>query len=236
MLMLPTAPAATARANAAPASIPEWLAALSNLPADKRAEYISSFTLAKQYIAQGNWVACDAELTTCEFIFPHNPNVWNLRVMCYIEQKRLEEASEEMKKAQAALPEDPTTLINQASLHMAKGEYHECIRETGDILSSLSIPLTQDIRDILTFRIFLCHLLQGEVTEALDSVANVSPLSDTPLYYYSRAAVCSLDRDEEGAVNNLSAATRIFYNAPSMLTPYQRAYLYFRQILNEKRH
>lgn len=208
------------------AQVPDWLARLSNLPRAQREEYISHFAQAKAALAQGNWVDCDAELTSCEFIFNENPNIHNLRVVCYIEQKRFEAAEEEMEKAVALLPDDPTTLVNLASLHMAKKDYRVCITKISDVLEDPrhNTNISQEVRDILIFRIFLCHLMLGEIAQAEEWVRELSPISDTPLFYYSRAALCLYMRDAPGAQRDLKSAANIFASG-GLLVPYQRALL-----------
>ena len=204
--------------------VPEWLAQLSNLPREQRNEYIAHFTQAKAALAQGNWVDCDAELTSCEFIFNKNPNIHNLRVVCYIEQKRYDAATEALEKARELLPDDATTLVNAASLHMAKKDYRACIREMTDVLETPSHNISQEVRNILIFRVFLCHLMLGEVSQAEEWVSGLSPISDTPLFYYSRAAVCLYLRDAHGAQRDLQSAANIFSES-GLLIPYQRALL-----------
>lgn len=204
--------------------VPEWLAQLSNLPREQRDEYIQNFTLAKQALNTGNWVACDAALTSCEFIFNKNPHIHNLRIVCYIEQKRMESAAEEMEKALKILPNDPTTLVNLATLRMAQKDYRGCIKEMTDVLENRQTDIKQEVRDILIFRIFLCHLMLGEVTQAEEWVSELSPISDTPLFYYSRAALCLYLKDAPGAQQDLQSAANIFA-AGGLLVPYQRALL-----------
>lgn len=206
--------------------IPAWLAELSNLPRAKREEYIAHFAKAKAALAQGNWVDCDAELTSCEFLFNKNPNIHNLRVACYIEQKRFADAEEEMEKARKLLPSDPTTLVNMAGLHMAKKDYAACISSMTEVLESpaLNLTISQEVRDILVFRIFLCHLMRGELQQAEEWVSDLTPISDTPLFYYSRAAICLYLRDAAGARRDLQSASNIFGES-GMLVPYQRALL-----------
>lgn len=204
--------------------VPEWLAQLSNLPRAQREEYITHFAQAKASLAQGDWVNCDAELTSCEFIFNKNPNIHNLRVVCYIEQKRFDAAEEEMAKARKLLPDDATTLVNLASLHMAKKNYNVCITEITEVLDDTRHIISQEVSDILIFRVFLCHLMLGEVQQAEEWVSTLTPLSDTPLFYYSRAAICLYLRDAAGAQRDLQSAANIF-SASGRLVPYQRALL-----------
>lgn len=205
--------------------IPQWLADLSNLPREQRTEYINTFSAAKVALAKGDWVTCDTLLTTCELIFRGNPHICNMRAVCYIEQKRFADAQIEVDKAKKELPDDPTTLVNIATLHMARGEYQACVDEMSELISAYGYSVNPEVLDILTFRVFLSHLMLGHETEALELVQDVSPLSDTPLYYYSRAAVCLYKKDLTGAKGDMQSAARIFNNSAARLAPYQRALL-----------
>lgn len=214
--------------------VPQWLADLSNLPREQRQEYVANLSAAKAALAQGDWVTCDTLLTTCELIFHGNPHISNMRAVCYIEQKRFADAETEVAKARKELPDDPTTLVNIATLHMAQGQYQACIDEMTEILETASYTVRREVLDILTFRVFLCHLMMGNEAKALELVQDISPLSDTPLYYYSRAAVCLFKNDITGAKGDLQAAARIFSNSAAMLIPYQRALQSCRLSMPEK--
>lgn len=225
-LLLPalTAPSAAAAAPQAAATeeVPQWLAELSNLKPELRNEYIRTFSAAKLELARGNWVGCDTELTSCELLFNRNPHVWNMRTVCLIEMQQFDAAQRELNKAKEALPEDPSTLANIATLHMAKGEYRECITEMQELLSDPHLSLKPEVADILRFRVFLSYLMMGDFNTAAELVQDISPLSDTPLYYYSRAAICLYNNDTKGAQTDLQSAARIF-NSAAALSPYQRA-------------
>lgn len=215
--------------------VPQWLADLSNLPREQRKEYIENFAEAKAAMAQGDWVTCDSLLTTCELIFRGNPHISNMRAVCYIEQKRFADAQKEIEKAKKELPDDPTTLVNIATLHMAQGHFQACIDEMTNIIEANRYSVRPEVVDILTFRMFLCHLMMGHEQNALELVQEVSPLCDTPLYYYSRAAVCLFKNDVVGAKNDLQSAARIFSNNPAQLAPYQRALLNCRLSVPEEK-
>lgn len=206
----------------ADAPVPEWLAELSNLPRNDREEYVKLFTQAKQDLAAGNWVACDTDLTGCEMIFPKNPNVWNMRCTCYTEQKRFDEAAAELEKARKVLPRDPSTLVNIATLHMARKEYKECIDELSGIIEQVRFTVPEAVVDILTFRIFLCYLMLGQEDAAVNLVEDYGPLADSPIFYYSRAAICIYKKDLNGAREDMASADRIFANNGATV-PYQRA-------------
>ena len=76
--------------------MPEWLIEFSNLPGKQREQYLQNFSKAKLAYQKGEWVVCYSALADCEMIFKDNPNVWNLRACCLMEQKFLDEAAAEL--------------------------------------------------------------------------------------------------------------------------------------------
>lgn len=213
-------PLAAQQQQAAP--VARWLADFSNLPKETRAEYIDLFHRAKQAYVFGDWIICYALLEECEMIYNKNPHVWNLRAVCLIGQKKLEEAEQELIKAKKELPHDETTYMNIANLHMAKGEYQQCIDVLSNIIDSMPDPVSQNLVDILTFRIYLCHIMLGQRKEARQLVSHLTPLSDTPLYYYSQAALHISRGDRTQARQDIQAADTIFAKGNATL-PYLRA-------------
>lgn len=199
-----------------------WLADFSNLPKETRAEYIDLFHRAKRAYVFGDWIICYALLEECEMLYNKNPHVWNLRTVCLIAQNKLEEAEQELIKAKKELPHDETTYMNIANLHMAKGEYQQCIDVLRNIIDSMPDPVSQNLVDILTFRIYLCHIMLGQRKDARNLVSHLTPLSDTPLYYYSQAALHISRGDRTQARQDIQAADTIFAKGNATL-PYLRA-------------
>ena len=203
--------------------IPQWLADFSNLPTDKREQYLTHFNRAKYAYHQGQWIDCIAQLAECEIIVRGNPNVWNLRASCLLEQKYFKEAEEELRKVLKVMPHDPVTLMNMANVHMACKRYKESL--------SIIIPLREDLYlqhaadellYVLDYRALLCHLLQGNKEKAMASATSVSPMADTPLYYYAKASIALKEGKRSDAVHYLSVVERIFANNRACI-PYQRA-------------
>lgn len=204
------------------APVAKWLADFSNLPKETRAEYINLFQRAKQAYVFGDWIICYALLEECEMLYNKNPHVWNLRAVCLIAQNKLTEAEQELLKAKKELPHDETTYMNIANLHMAKGEYQQCIEVLRSIIDSIPDPAPQNLIDILTFRIYLCHCMLGQKKEAKKLVSHLTPLSDTPLYYYSQAVFHITRGNKTQARQDIQAADTIFAKGNSTL-PYLRA-------------
>lgn len=218
-------PVAAQASNSTATSInelPGWLIDFSNLPKETQQEYIAAFQAAKAEYAAGNWIICCAYLNECEFIFRGNPHVWNLRATCLIEQKNLDEAEEMLNKARRELPHDETTIMNLANLYMAREEYALCIDTLSSILQTLNERASAELLNVLVFRIYLCRLMLGQQQQAADMVKHLNPLSDTPLYYFSQAALHISKGNRKQATEDINAASAIFSQNNAIL-PYIRS-------------
>lgn len=202
--------------------LPDWLITFSNLAREDRAVYLELFNEAKAAYAQGEWVTCITRLADCELIFEGNPNVWNLRACCLMEQKYFNEAEVELQRALQAAPQDPVTIMNVANLQLAQGKYRESLQTLAKLRSDLPDETSQELLYVLDFRALLCHLMLGQPEKARELVKDLNPMSDTPLYYYSKAAFAMAEGNRIEAARNLQIVRRI-YAKGSAAEPYQRS-------------
>ena len=201
--------------------LPSWLVTFSNLTKEDRQKYLQGFARAKQAFQKGDWNGCILEITNCEIIFNENPNSWNLRLSCMIELKQLEHADEYLEKVKEALPKDPLTLLNIANLHMVRQEFQPCINELTAIIRNMPYDTEEELINIMRFRIMLCHLMLGHEDQAEDIIKELSPLDDTPLYYYGKAALNIFHGKRQDAMMDVNSANNIFRNSQATI-PYQR--------------
>ena len=202
--------------------LPAWLVEFSNLPRNDREQYLRAFNNAKVAYQQGQWIACIGYLADCEMIFRDNPNVWNLRACCLMEQKYFEEAAEELMRVRKAMPNDPVTVMNLANLHMASGRHKESIETIHELRDMLPYETAPELLYVLDFRELLCHVMLGQMEEAKELVKELNPMSDTPLYYYSRAVFALTEGNRVEASRNLRLANSIFSKGNAVV-PFQRA-------------
>lgn len=202
-------------------NMPQWLIDFSNLPRLEREQYLRAFNNAKRAYQQGQWVACIGYLADCEMIFRGNPNVWNLRACCLLEQKFFEEAEAELERVRKALPNDPVTTMNLANIQMARGHYKESIATLNALRDLLPYETPKELLYALDFRELICHTMLGQRQEAEKLVSNLSPISDTPLYYYSQVVFALADGNRMEASRYLRIAGSIFSKG-NTLVPYQR--------------
>ncbi len=222
----------TPEQNAALEEMPAWLISFSNLPKEKREEYVTRLNQAKQAYHAGKWVDCIAYLAECELIMTGNPNIWNLRASCLMEQKYFEEAEAELNRVLAAMPGDQVALMNQANLFMATGRYTQSLQILNSLRDALPLDADAELHNVLAFRAMLCYLMLGQEKEAKEQMKHVSAMSDTPLYHFGKGA-CALSRgDRQEASRQIHLAEMIFANNKAYI-PYQRS-LALSGILNIK--
>lgn len=204
-------------------NLPQWLVDFSNLPRVEREHYLLTFNKAKVAYMQGQWVLCIGHLADCEMIFRGNPNIWNLRASCLMEQKYFEEAAEELQRARKALPNDPVTIMNQANLHLVQGHYQESINTIHELRNVLPYETPQELIYILDFRELICLVMLGRQEEARNLVKELNSMSDTPLYYFSQAVFALASGNRMEATRNLRVANNIFSKG-NVMVPFQRVF------------
>ncbi|MBR5889696.1 MAG: hypothetical protein IKY92_06620 [Akkermansia sp.] len=204
-------------------ALPQWLIDFSNLPAETRNTYIGKFNLAKEAYQQDRWIDCIALLAECEIILRGNPNIWNLRACCLMEQQYFTEAEEEIKRVLEATPDDEVARMNLAYVYMARGLYKESLAITTRQREDLYLMHAEDeLLYALDFRVLLCYLLMGQEDKAHAIATSVTPMTDTPLYHYAKAAIALVKGNPQAAAYNLNLAKVIFANNKAYI-PYERA-------------
>lgn len=201
--------------------LPKWLVEFSNLPGEQRTLYINTFKQAKQAYHNGQWIDCITLLAKCEIIQRGNPSIRQLRASCLMEQKYFDEAMAELEILQKEQPDDALTHMNIAQIHLACGRYEESLKQMSQLREMLPYDTSQEVLDILTYRALLCYLMMGQPEKASSLVVDLSPMADTPLYYYSRVAFALVEKDFKEAEYYENVATRVFANNRAY-EPYRR--------------
>lgn len=207
------------------AAVPLWLQELSNLPAEQRQLYTSSFAKAKAAYAAAKFAECELHLNSCEMIYQSNPSVWSLRASLYIAQQRFDEAESLIEKVIKEQPDDSIAAFNLSSLSLGKGDYKRCIEQTSELLEKIRFHEDMQLQHSLKFRLLLSHLMLGQKAEAEKLVADVTPLDDSPLYYYAQAAFAIYRGDSAAAAKEIATADRI-YRSEKYLPSYKQSLSY----------
>ncbi|MDO5471118.1 MAG: hypothetical protein Q4F38_07425 [Akkermansia sp.] len=220
--VLPTDAGAPQPAETQTEEIADWVKELSNLSPENRTIYTRAFALAKQAYARGLMAECESHLNTCELFTTSNPNVWNLRASVYISQCRFDEAQALLTSVRRSNPQDLVARLSFSMLYLGKGEYAKCIEETDALLEEIRYKDMMQLSHSLIFRKVLCCLMLDREAEARALVADISPVDDSPLYYYSQAAFSLAKGDHRAATRDLYAAD-VIYASVGYLSGYKQA-------------
>ena len=202
--------------------VPNWVNELSNLPPQKRQLYINNFDAATRAFSRGALTQCEQCLDECEAIFNKNPNVWNLRASVQIAQKRFVDAEQWLAKVREAAPDDVVSTLNYSLLYLGSGRYEQAITECDNLLLDIKYKEKMEgLRHSLLFRKFLCFIMMDKMDDAKALVADVNPMTNSPLYYYSQAVLAVVAGDRDTAIREMTAADSI-YRTDAYLATYKQ--------------
>ncbi len=194
------------------ARLPAWQAAFVRLEPQQRVEFAATFTRAKAAYNAEQWTGCLALLDKCEAIFADSPNVSNLRACALLSINELEQAEPCINRSLQLNPNDSVALMCLAELHMLKQDFRRSIDALQRLRNLHQAEGDRALYDAFTFHQLLCHLMLRQEMEARALVAGLSPICDSPLYYYSEAAFCVYRGDGTAALTPLRSASNIFGN------------------------
>ncbi len=194
------------------AKLPPWKAAFERLSHDDKLAYIISFTKAKEAYNSNQWANCQAFLNDCELINNANPDVWNLRACALLASQELPEAEVCINRSLELNPEDAVALMARAELLMLRRDFRGCIPILEGLRQRHRTEKDRPLHDMFSFSQLLCHLMLRQEMEARAIAAGLTPLSDTPLYYYSEAAFSIYQGQSIQALEHLRSATTIYGN------------------------
>lgn len=199
--------------------IPNWVNELSNLPAAQRQQYMNQFAAAKWAYSKGSLDMCQRCLDICEGIYAKNPNVWNLRAAAHLAQQNFDAAEAWLKKVHTVVPDDAVASLNYSLLHLGRGEFDKCISMCDALLYEIEYKENMEgLSHALMFRKLVCLVMLERVDEARAVVKDITPLTFTPLYYYSQSIFAVVEKDRAKALKEISTADKIYSKDPYLQT------------------
>ena len=186
---------------------------------DNLMELLLMIDAAKRAFARGSLSMCEQCLDECEAIFSGNPNVWNLRASVLIALKCFADAEGWLKKVREVAPDDVVATLNFSLLYLGSSRYEDALAECDSLLISIKYKKGMDgLRHSLMFRKFLCLVMLDKVDEAKQLVADVTPMTHSPLYYYTQSVLAVIAHDRNTAIREMTAADSIYRTDPYLAT------------------
>ena len=197
----------------------------SNLPEEKRKEFLQHLQKASRYFAQKRIFETLDEIEKASAIFPDSPEIENLRGSCYVEFRDFDRARKIFEHALELSPDSSSILFNIAEVDFCAKDWEKAEKEFTELLPKL-IGKQASMKDLAEFKIMLCKLKNGQVDEARKMLDLHGFMDDTPYYFFAQAAINYHDGNPAEAEKWLGRATRIFRN-PNILAPWQDTLIEF---------
>lgn len=203
--------------------VPDWALGLARLPLHERQMYMDAFRNARACYVNHELMLCESYLNTCEMIFSGNPNVWLIRAGVMLESDQFEAALPWLQKAEAVIPNDRVLLLDYTHAFIALKRWDECAERAEQLI--ILMPNTRDfhLRQSAVFRKYVALLYGGKQDKAAEIAKELSPMDDSPLYYFTQAVQKLHAGNPAAAREDVDRANRIFSGIPE-LSFYNKTY------------
>lgn len=197
----------------------------SNLPEEKRKEFIKHFGEASRYFSQKRIFEALESIYQADKIFSKSAELINLRGSCYVEMRAFDKAMDDFKKAQEINPENTGIMFNIAEVLFVTRQWKESHDKLKDVIKRIPEERTSFAR-LVEFKILLCKKKLGLDEEVQIMAEKYDYQDDSPYYYYAKAALAYDDKELVKAEEWLARANRIFRD-PNIIAPWQDTLIEF---------
>lgn len=173
-----------------------------------------------------------AKLDEAEKLAPNDPNVYNIRGAIYLVPavREFDKAKEQFEKAKAMEPTALAPKFNLAELQFVKHSFAEAEAAFAAVLKEYT-KLQMSIRHLVVFKLLVSQAEQGKIDEANATLkTHFTFMDDTPAYYFSKATLAFVQKNEADAKEWLEKANTIF--KPGENAPYLDSLMETRHIPN----
>ena len=129
-----------------------------------------------------------AELQEASKLDAKNPRVLNLRGACYVETRDFQKALKEFSTASEIAPQNSDIQFNMGEVYFVTERWRESIAALGKA-KQLSKPDEEVMRDLIDFKIMLCHAGLGDAKEFKRLASVNMAKGSTSLAHYTRASM-----------------------------------------------
>ncbi len=213
----------------------------SNLPEEQRKKYLELRADAHRYFANKRTFETLMAIYEMQSIFEGDPLAYNLLGAIYVEFRDFAKAREIFNKAIETAGEDPKILFNLAELEFCDNQWSSSVKLFSSLLKKLEAQSDTDFVRIVEFKILLSHLAlsQSDKADVTDEqkkehlsqakllADKYTYLTDSPYFYYAKAALEFYEGDKVAGSNWVLTAKRVYVNSPGLLTSWDDTMIEF---------
>ena len=189
----------------------KYLTELRALSEGDKEKYLGHLQQSQTLFNQRRIFECLAEIHEAHLIYDKNPVTLNIQGSCYVEFRDFEKASRCFKKSLAQDTRNLNVRFNIAEVAFVMKKYGEAKELFSSLAKKLSDSANHDsVRDIIQFKILLCHIKTDEEAKAKAMLEKSDFLDDSPFFYYGKAAIAHSEDNAKEANQWVQRAARIF--------------------------
>jgi len=127
-----------------------------------------------------------------ELIWPEYPELLNMKGAALVNIRDFDRATEYFGRALELYPSFWQAKFNLAEMHFVRGKFKDSLELFTGLLGNLKdldVELDAMTRRLVDYKMILLHIKLDESQKAANLIANYDLFDDTPIFYYSNAAV-----------------------------------------------
>ncbi|MDP0489578.1 MAG: hypothetical protein Q7Q71_00840 [Verrucomicrobiota bacterium JB023] len=198
--------------------VPAFKLAFDNLPEESRRAYFEHKLRAEQFFRQKRIFESLDEIFHASEIFKQDPALWNLKGSCHVEFRSFKKAREAFQKALALQPNNTGIMFNIAEMDFVTKNWEEAEKQFEAFAKKVEDDTrggeleagALELHRLAQFKRLLALLKLGREEEAKAIADEYTEFDNTPMTYYSKAAIHYHNGEEEEANGWLRSALRVF--------------------------
>jgi tetratricopeptide (TPR) repeat protein len=175
-----------------------------DLPTDPEERYKTAYVRSAQAFSRNDLEGAIKFLEIAEQSKSGQANTANLRGAIYTRQRDWPKAQAAFEDALKLQPDLPMAQFNLGEVLFLNQKYAEA-RERFQIFVN-----SQPKNDLGLYKIYLCDLLGQNKAKAEDFLNSLQPSTESPIYYFSKAAEAFVKGDKAAAMEFVGSAYRIY--------------------------
>lgn len=208
----PTPAAAAAPALGIPATTPEALAAEQEFlkrPAEEKEKFQRLLAEGEKLLAEKRVPEALQKLGEAEAIAPLHPVLLNLKGSSLVHIRDFGRALPYFEKASKLYPAFWQSRFNQAEMAFVEKKWEDAEKQFRELLKE-GDAIDAGTRKLMDYKIILCLIKRQKFDEATKLMDRYDIYDDTPIHYYSKAALHFEKKENKEAEEWLTNARSIY--------------------------
>lgn len=205
-------PAAPESTFGVPATTPEAKAAEEEFlkrPAEDREKFRQLMADGEKLLAEKRVPEALQKLTDAEAIAPHHPVVLNLKGAALVHIRDFERALPYFEKAAKLYPAFWQSRFNRAEMFFVEKKWEESEKQFRELLKE-GDAIDGSTRKLMEFKVILCLIKREKFDDATVLINRYDIYDETPIYYYSKAALHFEKKENKEAEEWVTNARAIY--------------------------